>query len=61
MYSVLVELESARAGTTNDLSDVIEQVEAVGWTLDRVAPAPVAAHPRPMVLLVFRALMPQDQ
>lgn len=36
VYSVVVELESARAGAAPDLSDVIEQVESgggiwIGW------------------------------
>ncbi len=54
VYSVVVELESARAGAAPDLSDVIEQVESGGWHLDRVEAAALAAHARPMVLLIFR-------
>ncbi|WP_432136816.1 hypothetical protein [Streptomyces sp. bgisy154] len=54
VHSVLVELESARAGTADDLSDVVEQVEDSGWRLDRVESAALASHARPMVLLVFR-------
>lgn len=54
VHSVLVELDSARAGSADDLSDVVEQVEAVGWRLDRVESAVVTAHARPMVLLLFR-------
>jgi DNA-binding FrmR family transcriptional regulator len=54
VHSVLVELDSARAGSAHDLSDVVEQVEAVGWRLDRVESAVVAAHARPMILLLFR-------
>ncbi|GCD37955.1 hypothetical protein OEIGOIKO_05765 [Streptomyces chrestomyceticus JCM 4735] len=54
VHSVVVELESARAGAASDLSDVIEQVEGEGWRLDRMESAVLAAHARPVVLLVFR-------
>lgn len=54
VHSVVVELESARAGAASDLSDVIEQVEQVGWRLDRVEGVPLAAAARPLVLLLFR-------
>lgn len=54
VHSVLVELESARAGSADDLSEVVEQVEAEGWRLDRVESSVLGAHARPMMLLMFR-------
>ncbi|MFB7900469.1 hypothetical protein ACFC1B_29610, partial [Streptomyces xiamenensis] len=55
VHSVVVELESARAGSAHELSDAIEEIEAIGWSLDRLEPAMSAAsHARPLILLVFR-------
>lgn len=54
VHSVVVELESARAGAADDLSDVVQQVEAAGWRLDRSEGLAVAAAARPLVLLLFR-------
>ncbi len=55
VHSVLVELESARAGSADDLSDVVQAVEEAVWRLDRVESAVLGAHARPMMLLMFRA------
>lgn len=54
VHSVLVELATPRAGAADDLSEVIESVEAVGWRLDRVESAVVSTLARPMILLIFR-------
>lgn len=54
VYSVVVELASARAGVADDLSTVIEDVEEVGWRLDRTGTVSVGTSARPQVLLIFR-------
>lgn len=56
VYSVVVELASARAGVADDLSDVIEEVEELGWRLDRTGTVSLGTSARPLVLCVFRAV-----
>lgn len=55
VYSVVVELANARAGVADDLSDLIEEVEELGWRLDHTGTVSVGSSARPQVLLIFRA------
>jgi hypothetical protein len=53
VHSVVVEL-GFRAGAVDNLSDVIENVEAAGWALDQVKS--VTTESTSKVLLIFRAV-----
>ncbi|WP_055588596.1 hypothetical protein [Peterkaempfera griseoplana] len=53
VHTIVWEAPALHAGSLADLSDLVEEVESVGWQLDHTESALVGAS-RPVILLLFR-------